>query len=266
MPIHNQEIFVAGLAGIALALLLVGFIVTIFFTYQRKRQKQERDMELMKERYEQELLRSQLEIQESTLKGVAQELHDNIGQVLSVVKLWLASLSIEKDHGAYQGLQDSRQMLNKVIFDLSDLTKSLHTDRISEIGLVDAIRFDVETLRKTGLVDIHFNVTGNEYRFDGQKSIFLFRIYQEMTNNILKHAKASHVNISIIYAANDTFVLKVQDDGVGFDSKKKAETSSSSGLGLKNMLNRAHLIGAEILIESQPRQGTTVSIEMPLTN
>lgn len=267
MPNTNQEIFVALLTGIALALLLVGFIVTIFFMYQQKRQKQEREMMVMKERYEQELLRSQLEIQEFTLKGIAQELHDNIGQVLSVVKLWMATLPVEKEHAAYQGLQDSRQMLNKVIYDLADLTKSLHTDRISEIGLVEAIRFDVETLRKTGLVNIDFKTTGDEFRFDGQKSIFLFRIYQEMTNNILKHSKATHVNISIIYASNDTFVLKVQDDGVGFDpQKKKAETSSSSGLGLKNMLNRAQLIGAEVFIESQPQQGTTISIEMPLKN
>jgi two-component system NarL family sensor kinase len=267
MPDSNQEIYVVLLTGIALALLLVGFIVTIFLMYQRKRQKQEQEMIVMKERYEKEMLRSQLEIQETTLKGIAQELHDNIGQVLSVIKLWMATLPIEKEHAAYQGLQDSGKMLHKVIYDLADLTKSLHTDRISDIGLVEAIRFDVETLRRTGLVEINFDVSGNEFPFDGQKSIFLFRIYQEMTNNILKHAQASHVNISIIYAANDTFVLKVQDDGVGFDpNQKKTQTSSSSGLGLKNMLNRAHLIGAEIFIESQPQQGTTVSIEMPLLN
>jgi len=249
MPDSNQEIYVALLAGIVLALLLVGFIVAIFFLYQQKRKKQEQEMVTMKDRYEQELLRSQLEIQEATLKGIAQELHDNMGQVLSVVKLWLASLPLEKGHPAYEGLQDSRQMLNKVIFDMSDLTKSLHTDRITDIGLVEAIRFD------------------EEFHFEGQKSIFLFRIYQEMTNNILKHSKATHVNISIIYSTNDTFVLKVQDDGIGFDpNAKKASQSSSSGLGLKNMLNRAQLIGATVKIESEPGKGTAITIEMPNAN
>ncbi|HMH31936.1 MAG TPA: sensor histidine kinase [Puia sp.] len=267
MPDSNQEIYVALLAGIVLALLLVGFIVAIFFLYQQKRKKQEQEMVTMKDRYEQELLRSQLEIQEATLKGIAQELHDNMGQVLSVVKLWLASLPLEKDHPAYEGLQDSRQMLNKVIFDMSDLTKSLHTDRITDIGLVEAIRFDVATLQKAGMVDFNFTVSGEEFQFEGQKSIFLFRIYQEMTNNILKHSKATHVNISIIYSTNDTFVLKVQDDGVGFDpNAKKATQSSSSGLGLKNMLNRAQLIGATVQIESEPGKGTTITIEMPNAN
>jgi two-component system, NarL family, sensor kinase len=265
MPDWDKQIYVALLAGIILALIVVGFIVTIFFLYQQKRKRQEQEMITMKDKYDQELLRSQLEIQEATLKGVALELHDNIGQVLSVVKLWLASLPLEKDHKAYEGLQDSRQMLNKVIFDMSDLTKSLHTDRITDIGLVEAIRFDVATLRKTGGIEFDFKVTGEEIQFEGQNAIFMFRIYQEMINNLLKHAKASIVNISIIYSANDTFVLKVEDNGVGFDiQSKKSVRTASSGLGLKNMLNRAKLIGANVAIDSEPGKGTAITIEMPI--
>jgi signal transduction histidine kinase len=207
-----------------------------------------------------------LEIQEETTKGIAQELHDNVGQVLSVIKLWLASLPLEKGHPAFEGLQDSRQMLNRVILDMSNLTKSLHTDRINDIGLVEAIRFDLETLKKTGLMEFNLSVSGDEHHFDGQKSIFLFRIYQEMTNNILKHSGAKKVNISADYRPDNKFVLRVQDDGVGFDlNKKKAGGNSSSGLGLKNIVNRGRLIGADVSIESQPGRGTTIVVEMPIT-
>jgi signal transduction histidine kinase len=265
MPAQSQEIYVIILLGTVLALLLVGFILTIFFLYQRKKQKQEQEMVVMKEQFAQELLRSQLEIQESTMKNIAQELHDNIGQVLSVIKLWLAILPVDQGHPAYEGVQNSREMLNKVIYDMADLTKSLHTDRITEIGLTEAIRFDLDTLRKTGLFEINFAVSGEQVDFDRQKSIFLFRMYQEIMNNILKHSKAVHVRVSVNYSADNKFVLVVEDDGVGFDMQaKQKQVSSSNGLGLKNMKNRARLIGAEISIESQPAKGTVISVEMPV--
>src|SRR5215470_3138291 len=112
MQDQNQQIYFVILIGTILALLLVGFIFTIFFLYQRKKQKQEQELVKMKEQYEQELLRSQLEIQEITLKSIAQELHDNIGQVLSVIKLWMASAPVDKEHPAYEGVQNSRELLN----------------------------------------------------------------------------------------------------------------------------------------------------------
>ncbi len=82
------------------------------------------------------------------LKTIAQELHDNIGQVLSVVKLSLAVLPLERGASGYTPLQHIRDVLNKAVYDLADLTKSLHTDRIAQIGLVESIRFDLETLAK----------------------------------------------------------------------------------------------------------------------
>jgi signal transduction histidine kinase len=265
MPPQNQEIYLVILIGIALALLLVGFIFTMLFLYQRRQHRQEQQLSRMKDEYQQELLRSQLEIQEATFKTIAMELHDNIGQVLSVIKLSLSILPLKKDHEAYESVQNSRQMLNKVIFDMSDLTKSLHTDRITQIGLVEAMRFDLESLRRTGLLEVEFSVDGEEYKFEDQRSIFLFRMFQEMLNNILKHSKATRIIIAVNYSIDNKFVLKVEDNGVGFDmDKKRTQASSSSGIGLKSMTNRASLIGAQIVIQSQPGKGTIIKVEMPL--
>src|SRR5471030_3090097 len=93
----NHQIYFVILIGTLLAFLLVGFILSMFFFYQRKRQKQEQELIRIKEEYEQEVLRSQLEIQETTMKTIAQELHDNIGQSLSVIKLWM-SMEIGRAH------------------------------------------------------------------------------------------------------------------------------------------------------------------------
>jgi two-component system NarL family sensor kinase len=261
----NQQIYFVIFMGTLLAFLLVGFILAMFFFYQRRRQKQERELVRLKEEYEQEVLRSQLEIQESTMKTIAQELHDNVGQSLSVIKLWMSMAPIAPDHEAYEGVQNSKDMLQKVIREMADLTKSLHTDRITDIGLSEAINFDLASIRRAGIMKVNFEAEGEEFHFPDQQSIFIFRMYQEMMNNTIKHSKATHVNVSLFYSGNDTFVMKIRDDGVGFDVQQKKDSGSgSSGLGLKSMRNRAKMIGADLAIESEPGKGTTISVKVPL--
>ncbi len=251
--------------GFVLAFVLVGFILAMIFFYQRRRQKQELELIRLKEEYEQEVLRSQLEIQESTMKNIAQELHDNIGQTLSVIKLWMSIAPIEKDHEAFEGVQNSKEMLHKVIRDMADLTKSLHTDRIADIGLSEAINFDLSSIRRAGVLNIHFDTLGDEFHFNDQKSIFIFRMYQEMMNNIIKHSKAGSVNVALDYSGNNTFVMTIRDDGVGFDvNKKNAPEDGSSGLGLKSMQNRAKMIGGTLFIQSEQGKGTIITVTVPL--
>lgn len=267
MQDQNQEILFLIIVGGLLALFLVGFVVTILFLYQRKQHKQEQVLAKLKDEYDQEVLRSQLEIQETTLKNIAQELHDNIGQVLSVVKLSLAVLPLEKDHQAYAPLQHIREVLNKAVFDLADLTKSLHTDRIAQIGLIESIKFDLDTLKKTGLMQVNLDVKGNEYRLGEQKEVFIFRIFQELVNNILKHAKATQLNIGLNYSNEDNFGFSVKDNGVGFSmEEKKGSKNPLNGVGLKSMLNRAKLIGATMVFDSSPGNGTSVIMELPISS
>jgi two-component system, NarL family, sensor kinase len=90
-----QEVYVVIVIGIILALLLVGFILTILFLYQRRQHRQEQELARMKDLFDKELLQSQLEIKEATLKNIAQELHDNIGQMLTVVKFSLAGMRVK---------------------------------------------------------------------------------------------------------------------------------------------------------------------------
>ncbi len=250
-----------------MALLLGFFIVSVLFLYQRRQQTHEKALVALKEEYDQELLRSQLEIQEKTLKNISQELHDNIGQMLSVAKMTIAGAGIRKDHASYEVIQTSKEILNKAILDLANLTKSLHTDRILEIGLESAIEFEINTLLKTGLISISFSAPVSEYhqRLDNQTSIFLYRMFQEILNNTLKHAKATQVNVLVDYTADHIFMLKVTDNGKGFDvTEKRNSAAPGTGVGLKSMINRAKLIGAKFLINSKIGEGTTVSILLPL--
>ncbi|MEI9944101.1 MAG: ATP-binding protein [Chitinophagaceae bacterium] len=263
----NQEIYFIVIIGIILGLLLVGFIVTMLFLYQRRQHKQEQEMAIIKDKYEKEVLRSQLEIQENTFKTIAQELHDNIGQTLSVVKLSLSVLPLEKEHPAYEQSKGLQELLNKAVYDLSDLTKSLYTDRITDVGLVESMKFELATIKKTGVLDIQFHATGMEFDLSEQKAIFLFRMFQEMLNNVLKHSQATRISVSVNYFDDETFTLKVEDNGVGFDvTAKRQSVSSSQGVGLKSLFNRAQLIGANIDIKSSKGNGTTIIVRLSPQN
>lgn len=263
MP-ETPEIYFITVIGIILGLVLIGFIITTLFLYQRRQEKQEVEMQKLRDKFEREALRSQLEIQENTFKTIGQELHDNIGQMLSVAKLTLAVLPIETGHAAYEKLQYSKDVLNKAIFDLSDLTKSLHTDRITQVGLAESIRYDLYALKNVGVFKIHFHQDGPEETFNEQRAVFLFRMFQESLNNIVKHSRATEVSVVLTYL-EDTFIMEISDNGVGFDvTEKKQSISSNSGVGLKSIFNRAKLIGAELSIDSDGKTGTVIRIEVPM--
>jgi two-component system NarL family sensor kinase len=258
---QNPEIYFVTIIGIVLGMVLIGFIVVMVFLHKKRQQRQEQEMAMMKDRYEKEVLQSQLEIQENTFKTISQELHDNIGQMLSVVKLSLSALPIEKDHRAQPLVHHSQQVLQKAIFDLSDLTKSLHTDRISGLGLVESIRFELVSVKNTGALKADLKVTGNETRLPGQKEIVLFRMFQEMLHNILKHSGATEVNVGLTYERDNEFVMSIRDNGRGFDLDEK-RSSSEAGVGLKSLFNRATLIDAAMDIQTAVNKGTAITVKL----
>jgi two-component system NarL family sensor kinase len=261
---QNPEIYFIIIIGIILGLLLVGFIVSMLFLYQRRQRRQDEEMLRMKDQYEKEVLLSQLEIQENTFKAIAQELHDNIGQMLSVVKITLSALPLDKEHKAYEHIINSQEILHKAVADLSNLTKSMHTDRIANLGLVESIRSELTAIGKTGVLDIDFINDGYEYPFDEQKSIFLFRMFQEVLNNTLKHANATKLKVHLKYS-DTIFSMKIEDNGIGFvNTGKKYNAKKANGVGLRSLYNRSGIIGAEIFIDGKPGVGTSVLIKLPL--
>jgi signal transduction histidine kinase len=130
---------------------------------------------------------------------------------------------------------------------------------------VESIRFELAGIKRAGIMKVQFQQKGTEMGFDEQKAIFLFRIFQETLNNILKHSKATEVIVNMNYLS-DLFTLEIIDNGIGFNvAEKRGSTASSGGVGLKSLYNRASLIGADLSISSEPSKGTTVLIKLPLS-
>src|SRR6476620_11770046 len=123
-------------------------------------------MEQLQQHYRQELLRAQLEIQEQTLKNISQEVHDNIGQVLSLARLNINAITFEEPQPLLQDkVKNISGLMSKAIQDLRDLSKSLHSDTITEKGLLGAIEYEFDMMKKAGAYNTSMIVEGEPYNF-----------------------------------------------------------------------------------------------------
>src|SRR5450631_1309035 len=264
MPQEKYEI-ITGIIVVTFILLLAGFFIIILVAINNRRKKRHIDeKKLMQSKFQQEILHTQLEIQEQTLKNISQEVHDNIGQALSLAKFNLGTIDTGNPEKLRQKIDDSKNLVGKAIQDLRDLAKSLNTDYVVQMGLARSIEYEMEMIRKTGVFETSFEITGNVCQLEKQKELILFRIVQETLNNIIKHSKASRIGVELSYEP-DLFQLSLKDDGVGFDMVRFENNGQlPGGLGIHNMQNRAQLINAEFSISSKPGEGTSVYLKLPL--
>lgn len=251
----------AVIGGVIVFLLLAIFIILFVIIFLKRRQQHTKEMTELKHNYEQALLRSQLEIQEETLRNISQEIHDNIGQVLSLAKLQLNTLPVTPMAENAEAITTSRDLVSKAIADLRSLSKSLHPDRVNELGLEENIRHELQMLQRTRLYQTHLQINGSMYPIPVQTQTILFRMVQEAISNIIKHANANRVEIVMDYEPAQ-FCLVINDNGMGINNG--AAKAAQSGIGLKNMQNRSGIIGASFEIGTSGSGGTHIRICLPL--
>ncbi len=206
---------------------------------------------MIQTRFEKTLLETQLEIQEQTFTQISQEIHDNIGQVLSLVRLNVNRLSIAVNE---EKITETDRLLGQAITDLRQLSHNLNSDYLQRAGLTEALGQLLSNLERTGKFTTRFSCYADTIHLKNDATIILYRIVQEAINNIIKHADASQVSISI-EEDNGMLCIVVSDNGKGFDT-----SAVKGGIGLKNILSRAQMIGATVEMKSEPNAGTSVII------
>jgi len=245
-----------------IAFLLLGmFIILLATLYSRKQQKNRQEKNQMQTQFHHALLQTQLEIQEQTLKTISEEIHDNIGQILSLAKLNLNTFPDNLDTEVQTKVNDTKQLVSKAINDLRDLSRSMHGDKINELGLEAAVTNELKIIQNTGQFQTQVSSTGKQYKLEPQKQMVVFRMVQESLNNAIKHSKAKKIIVKFLYGPG-RFGLTISDDGIGFNAA--GLQSSETGIGLKSMQNRAALIGARFSVYSTHETGTQINIELPV--
>lgn len=214
----------------------------------------------MEAEFQQTLLQSQLEIQEQTLRHISWELHDNLSQAASLIKINLNTLKLDDIDKALRKIEDTKDITRQLITDLKTLSVSLGSDKITQSGLAAAVSTELDRLNRTGQYETSFKQEGSLPSIATDKAIILYRMVQETLNNSVKHSDATSMDVFFTSTEN-LFTLAISDNGSGFDVDEKRK---NGGSGLLNLQNRAKLINATLTLESSPGQGTRVTIELPI--
>jgi two-component system NarL family sensor kinase len=252
----NTIVFVVIVALVFLSLSI--FITLFVIGYQRRQLKFNKTTEELKIRFRQELLQSQLEMQEQTFNTISREIHDNVGQVLSLAKVQLNI--IDQSESFDKALvTDAKESVSKAMTDLRDISKSLNSERIQLSSLPEITAHELQRINRSGIMLTSINIEGQEQNMQEQKKLIIFRIIQEALHNILKHSQAKNIDVKFYYET-DKLNIDITDNGIGFD---KELITKRDGLGLQNIVSRAALIGGEAHINSVINQGTVITIIAP---
>lgn len=257
------DISIVLILGMLSLVVVVGFMISFVFVYQRRQLQNHQEKAALHAQYQQEILQSQIEIQNQTLQHISGELHDNIGQLLSVARLQLNILE-EEETATTEQVREVNALIGKTIEELRGLSKSLDGDFVKDFGLAESLAHELRRIKATGKYQTDIITQGQAYRLDGQKEIVLFRVAQEILNNTLKHAAAKNIKVKLHYEPAQ-FTLTVQDDGKGFDFEEiMSREMHQSGAGLRNIRRRTELLGGTCNFQTTNGLGTKVQLQLPI--
>lgn len=253
MAIEASLMFIIGSAALVLILF---FHYLFLYRHYNHRLAQVQEQYARQCSYDAALLQAQLEIQAQTYTQVNEEIHDNIGQVLSLVKLNINTLELDCNP---EKISVTNTLLAQAIADLRNLGHLLNTSYVSHAGFTESIRQLLLHLHHSGHYKTQLLVQGSPFVVNEQQAIILFRMVQEIANNTIRHAGANAFCITLEHS-NGYRRIVLSDNGRGFDTS--ILNQPGGGLGIRNMKQRAASLGASIHIESQPHKGTTVTISL----
>jgi len=208
-------------------------------------------------KFEKELASSQLEIQEQTFKNIAWELHDNVGQLLSVANIQLNMLKNSTPNDYHEQIDETKGVVADTVHEIRTLSKILNNDVILKNGLIRSLEVELERFNRLNFLNATFERTGTEVPIKSADEIIIFRILQEFFSNVIKHAKANNLFVNLNYQ-KDALEINLRDDGVGFDCGKNNENS-----GMQTMKSRAELLQANFSLTSEIGEGTNLNLIYP---
>lgn len=252
----NEKIALGIIIGLFFISLIVLFCVLVVKLYINKVKNYTKVIYQKDIDFQKALNQTIIETQEQILNNIAQDLHDDVGQQLTYINFQLENLKL--DNTDFKPVLDPlSESLGHLSHSIRSVSHSLSNQLLVQQNIIKAITSEVKRLQKNSKINIKFSLesdTGKEYSTN--EKIVIYRIFQEIINNCLKHAKATEIRINI--NTNPYFKMTVKDNGKGFDYDKiKTNTKT---LGIHNMRARAAIINHELHITSKIGEGTTIEL------
>lgn len=255
-------IFLAMMAMLMMAVFVIAFVIY----YQKKQLEQEKTLHEIEKESQRMLLETALNSEEAERRRIAQDLHDDIGTMLSLTKLSLNQLT--KSHSKNDAaqtlttLQKSQSLVEETILHVRRITRDLVPTTLEQFGLASAVDEFIRRLQASNSFTVQFHCDAEEIPRQPQKiELTLFRITQELVNNAIKHSGCSMIEVEL-YQNADQLELIVRDNGKGFDASSM-RNSRSAGLGLRNIESRLSIVNGKISYQNPEIQGSCAHVVVP---
>lgn len=240
-------------------LVFIGGIITFVVQYHRRKLLHEKEKTTMNKQHMQQLLETRLEIQSQTMQDIGREIHDNVGQKLTLAAIYANQLSFEN---RYPQITDRMAEVGKIIdeslAELRSLSKSLANTDTKAVELKALIEHECQRVNALNTCKVQCSFNRNNFILSATVKNFVVRIVQEFMQNSLKHAECEKIAIAVDYT-EEGLNLTAADDGKGFH----INNTTANGIGLNNMKKRAELIGADFSITSVKDKGTEMKLFIP---
>lgn len=252
----KPEIMLIYFVGTFGMIILAGSIFFFFVTYQKRLLKKELEINKIKAEQQEEILKNTILAQEKERRRIAGDLHDEVGALLSVVKLNVSRFEKKSENRDAMNLAgETKTYLEDAIAQVRRISRDLMPPSLEKLGLEFAVEELIGRIDRSGDIKTTYYKTGEYFRFDNKKELALFRIVQELLNNAIKHSEATEITVKSRFCEN-SLAVSVSDNGKGFN----IENVTSGGLGLKNLESRANMLNAKMKINSRPGRGTVAII------
>ena len=233
------------------AFFLALAVIILFVLFQKRKNKLLREQQLAEQRYKEQIVEAQIEIKEDTLRNISWELHDNIGQLLT-----LAKIQIQNAQEGDDTLSEAADTVGKSLTEIRSLSKLINPDTFRELSLIEAVELEIARFNRLKYLKASLTHSKSVFLIDPKVELIFFRMLQEFFSNTMKHSKATTLDVDIQYE-KPLLKIAAKDNGVGFDP---LSVNAKAGIGLANIKNRAALVGAMVKLFSQPGKGTQFNL------
>jgi signal transduction histidine kinase len=256
---QGEVIYIIVLGSLGMLLLITGFAVFISM-YQRRMLQEQEKRRIIELDYQQQMIQSQIDSQETERKRIAADLHDSIGSLLWAAKLNIAYLGrLSNFNGEMKdSYLETMKILDQSIDSVKRISWELTPEAFHHTGLSSSIMELCSRLDGKGQT-ISFKEKGDQLFWKDDRALMAFRIVQELLNNAVKHAKANSILVNLNWNSN-RLLIEVQDDGIGFTLNDKIR----NGVGWWNIMHRSKMIDAAIEVKQNHQQGSSIELTVPL--
>jgi two-component system NarL family sensor kinase len=212
------------------------------------------------------LAQMRVQLQEESLRSLSRELHDGIGQVLTAIKMDLGMIerAAALDAPALQlRVGEVREQVTELVQEVRTMSQLLRPSMLDDFGLVPTLQWFVEKFTARTGIEVALQTPTTETRLPSAIEVLLYRVTQEALTNVMKHARARHVDVEL-QTSDGEVVLTIADDGIGFDVERFRRTPALGGVGLLGMRERVAYYHGHIEIQSRPQAGVRISLRIPL--